>query len=86
MSPRAFLTKWRRGEGRERSASQSLFNGLCALLGVLDPVTAGDIDALIAAARRHWSHIGSPPTSPPPTPPTTPVRRRSRRRRRGSTG
>lgn len=40
MDPRAFLTKWRNAELKERSASQSHFNDLCALLGVADPVSA----------------------------------------------
>ena len=40
MTPHAFLAKWRNSELKERSASQSHFNDLCALLGVLDPVAA----------------------------------------------
>ena len=40
VSPHDFLTKWRNVELKERSASQSHFNDLCALLGVLDPVSA----------------------------------------------
>jgi hypothetical protein len=40
MTPHNFLTKWRHVELKERSASQSHFNDLCALLGVLDPVSA----------------------------------------------
>lgn len=40
MSPHDFLAKWRTVELKERSASQSHFNDLCALLGVLDPVSA----------------------------------------------
>lgn len=40
MTPSEFLTKWRANELKERSASQSHFNDLCALLGVLDPVSA----------------------------------------------
>ena len=35
-----FLKKWRNVELKERSASQSHFNDLCALLGVLDPISA----------------------------------------------
>jgi type II restriction/modification system DNA methylase subunit YeeA len=35
-----FIEKWRNVELKERSASQSHFNDLCRLLGVLDPVTA----------------------------------------------
>ena len=34
------MTKWRGVDLKERSASQSHFNDLCALLGVLDPVSA----------------------------------------------
>ncbi len=40
MTPHEFLKKWRNVELKERSASQSHFNDLCALLGVLDPVSA----------------------------------------------
>ncbi len=40
MTPSEFLTKWRANELKERSASQSHFNDLCLLLGVLDPVSA----------------------------------------------
>jgi len=40
MTPHDFLTKWRQNELKERSASQSHFNDLCALLGLLDPVSA----------------------------------------------
>jgi type II restriction/modification system DNA methylase subunit YeeA len=40
MTPHEFVAKWRGVELKERSASQSHFNDLCALLGVLDPVTA----------------------------------------------
>lgn len=40
MHPQDFVKKWRGVELKERSASQSHFNDLCALLGVVDPVTA----------------------------------------------
>jgi type II restriction/modification system DNA methylase subunit YeeA len=40
VTPHDFVTKWRGVELKERSASQSHFNDLCALLGVLNPVTA----------------------------------------------
>ncbi len=40
MTPAAFIAKWRSNELKERSASQSHFNDLCALLGVVDPTTA----------------------------------------------
>ncbi|QGN56181.1 DNA methyltransferase [Novosphingobium sp. Gsoil 351] len=40
MTPHAFTAKWRGNELKERSASQSHFNDLCALLGVLDPISA----------------------------------------------
>ena len=40
MTPHDFVAKWRGAELKERSASQSHFNDLCALLGVLDPVAA----------------------------------------------
>lgn len=40
MTPQEFLGKWRNVELKERSASQSHFNDLCALLGVLDPIAA----------------------------------------------
>ena len=40
MTPREFLDKWQHAELKERSASQSHFNDLCALLGVPDPVSA----------------------------------------------
>jgi type II restriction/modification system DNA methylase subunit YeeA len=40
MTPHEFLKKWRNVELKERSAAQSHFNDLCALLGVIDPVSA----------------------------------------------
>ncbi len=40
MTPQDFIAKWRAAELKERSASQSHFNDLCALLGVLDPIAA----------------------------------------------
>lgn len=40
MTPHEFLKKWRQAELKERSASHSHFNDLCALLGILDPVSA----------------------------------------------
>lgn len=43
MTPQDFIAKWRAAELKERSASQSHFNDLCALLGVLDPIAADPI-------------------------------------------
>ncbi len=40
MTPQEFIAKWRSNELKERSASQSHFNDLCALVGVADPITA----------------------------------------------
>jgi hypothetical protein len=40
MKPHDFLKKWQNVELKERSASQSHFNDLCALLGITDPVSA----------------------------------------------
>lgn len=40
MTPHEFIAKWRNNELKERSASQSHFNDLCALLGVVDPIAA----------------------------------------------
>lgn len=40
MTPQEFIEKWNAADLKERSASQSHFNDLCALLGVDDPVTA----------------------------------------------
>lgn len=40
MTPYDFLRKWRSSELKERSAAQSHFNDLCALLGLEDPVSA----------------------------------------------
>jgi type II restriction/modification system DNA methylase subunit YeeA len=40
MTPQAFIAKWKAVELKERSASQSHFNDLCALLGILDPISA----------------------------------------------
>jgi hypothetical protein len=37
MTPQDFIAKWRVVELKERSASQSHFNDLCALLGLADP-------------------------------------------------
>ena len=40
MTPHEFIRKWRNVELKERTASQSHFNDLCALLGVPDPIAA----------------------------------------------
>jgi type II restriction/modification system DNA methylase subunit YeeA len=40
MTPQEFIIKWKAVELKERSASQSHFNDLCLLLGVVDPITA----------------------------------------------
>lgn len=40
MTPEAFIAKWRASTLKERSASQSHFNDLCALLGVENPIQA----------------------------------------------
>ncbi len=40
MTPNDFIRKWRANALKERSASQSHFNDLCALLGLADPNTA----------------------------------------------
>jgi type II restriction/modification system DNA methylase subunit YeeA len=40
MTPHEFTAKWRNVELKERTASQSHFNDLCALLGVVDPIAA----------------------------------------------
>ena len=40
MTPRQFVTKWRNVTLKERSAAQSHFNDLCAMLGTPDPVEA----------------------------------------------
>lgn len=40
MTPHAFIDKWRGVELKERSASQTHFNDLCALLDFPDPVSA----------------------------------------------
>ncbi len=40
MTPHDFITKWRNAELKERTASQSHFNDLCALLKVDDPISA----------------------------------------------
>ena len=40
MTPQDFIAKWRNNELKERTASQTHFNDLCALLGVLDPIAA----------------------------------------------
>ncbi len=43
MTPNDFIRKWRANALKERSASQSHFNDLCALLGVLDPNAADPV-------------------------------------------
>jgi hypothetical protein len=43
MTPQDFIAKWRAAELKERSASQSHFNDLCALLGVIDPIAADPV-------------------------------------------
>lgn len=40
MQPQAFISKWQAVELKERSASQSHFNDLCAVLELPDPTTA----------------------------------------------
>jgi len=40
MTPQAFIEKWQQSELKERSASQSHFNDLCALLGEQNPTDA----------------------------------------------
>ncbi len=40
MTPHEFRQKWRNAELKERTASQSHFNDLCALLEIVDPITA----------------------------------------------
>jgi len=40
MTPHEFLAKWRNVDLKERTASQSHFNDLCRLLGVVDPISA----------------------------------------------
>ena len=57
MTPHDFIRKWRDVELKERTASQSHFNDLCALLGVLDPVSASA--CAIAGTRRTRSRISS---------------------------
>jgi type II restriction/modification system DNA methylase subunit YeeA len=43
MTPQDFIAKWRAAELKERSASQSHFNDLCALLGLVDPIAADPV-------------------------------------------
>ena len=40
MTPQDFISRWRGVELKERSASQTHFNDLCALLGLPDPIAA----------------------------------------------
>jgi len=40
MTPQEFLKKWHSVDLKERNASQSHFNDLCALLDIPDPITA----------------------------------------------
>ena len=40
MTPQAFIEKWRGVELKESAASQSHFNDICHLLGILEPVSA----------------------------------------------
>ena len=40
MTPHYFIAKWRSNALKESAGSQSHFNDLCALLGVLDPASA----------------------------------------------
>jgi hypothetical protein len=41
MTPHAFLAKWRNVDLKERTASQSHFNDLCALLEIAAPINDG---------------------------------------------
>ena len=52
MTPHAFIAKWRDNELKERSASQSYFNDLCALPGGLDPISADPVDVTCAFGSR----------------------------------
>ena len=40
MTPHEFIAKWRSNALKESAGSQSHFNDLCALLGILDPASA----------------------------------------------
>ncbi len=61
MTPNDFIRKWRSNELKERSASQSHFNDLCALLGIVDPTTAdgkGEWFAFEKGARKTGGPMG----------------------------
>jgi hypothetical protein len=58
MSPHDFIAKWSGVELKERSASQSHFNDLRALLGLADPITA---DRSLQQRLRYASALDSPP-------------------------
>lgn len=63
MTPQDFIAKWRAAELKERSASQSHFNDLCALLGVLDPIAAdptGEWFTFEKAHRKHRAAMAGP--------------------------
>jgi hypothetical protein len=45
LTPQDFITKCKAVELKERSASQSHFNDLCQLLGLIHPVTADPVGA-----------------------------------------
>jgi Inorganic H+ pyrophosphatase len=45
LTPQNFITKWKAVELKERSASQSHFNDLCQLPGVVDLITADPVGA-----------------------------------------
>ena len=48
MTPHEFITKWRGNALKESAGSQSHFNDLCALFGILDQSSA---DSLVADHR-----------------------------------
>lgn len=65
MPPQQFISKWRDTELKERSASQSHFNDLCALLGVLDPISADPRAQAIATAATPLNELRENWLNPP---------------------
>ena len=58
MTPQEFIIKWRNNELKERTASHSHFIDLCALLGVIDPVTADPTGAWFTFEKGASKHYG----------------------------
>jgi hypothetical protein len=61
MTPHDCITEWHNVELKERTASQSHFNDLCALLGVEDPISADPKGGWFTISARNGGDLRLPP-------------------------